>query len=296
MLSILFLVALITFTLAFLLSRLISEKQLQQISIERFKARAGLQNHFKQAVKTDKSCHLCAIGLLFRPKTSKELEKIKGLLVKAGYRDEKHLGAYLLMKFSFVIVVSLVALGLWSWFHLQPSLAFVLVVFSLVLPERLLIHLGNKRLSKISQALPDFLDMSNICMNAGLSYLVAIKRVSEELAETYPEICYEFNYFLEQIQVGVPRIDALKQLSVRNPANEINELVQVLTQNEKLGSPIGKAINDFSRRIYKKRENVMEEKAAKTSAKMAVIIMPFLMVPYFILMLGEKMVLLGRNW
>jgi tight adherence protein C len=133
-------------------------------------------------------------------------------------------------------------------------------------------------------------------MNAGVSYLVALKRVSSELKELHPEICYEFDFLLEQIQFGVPRADALRQFAARNPTSEIENLVQVLLQNEKLGSSISEALSDFARRIYLNREQMLEEKAAKTSAKMALVIMPFLMVPYLILLLGEKIVMLGRGF
>ncbi|WP_319380743.1 hypothetical protein [Thiomicrorhabdus sp.] len=62
-----------------------------------------------------------------------------------------------------------------------------------------------------------------------------------------------------------------------------------------MGSSISEALNEFSRRMYQNRESQMEEKAAKTSAKMAMVIMPFLLAPYLILLLGEKMVALGRG-
>jgi tight adherence protein C len=55
-------------------------------------------------------------------------------------------------------------------------------------------------------------------------------------------------------------------------------------------------LNEFSRRMYQDREEGLEEKAAKTSAKMALVIMPFMFAPYLILLLGEKMVLLGRGF
>jgi tight adherence protein C len=122
-----------------------------------------------------------------------------------------------------------------------------------------------------------------------------VKRVSEELIDVSPEICNEFQFMLEQIQVGVPRIEALQQFAQRNPTKDIQNLVQVLVQNEKLGSSISEALYNFARGIYQDRENLMEEKAAKTSAKMAIIILPFMLLPYVMLLLGEKMVMLGRG-
>ena len=72
--------------------------------------------------------------------------------------------------------------------------------------------------------------------------------------------------------------------------------MQVLIQNEKLGSSISEALNEFSRRMYQDREQLLEEKAAKTSAKMAIVIFPFMLAPYLILLLGERMVMLGRTF
>jgi tight adherence protein C len=109
-------------------------------------------------------------------------------------------------------------------------------------------------------------------------------------------VCSEFDYLLDQIQIGVPRTEALRQFAERNPTKDIESLVQMLIQNEKLGSSISEAINEFSRRMYLDREQVMQEKAAKTSAKMALVIMPFLMIPYLILLLAEQMVQFGRSF
>lgn len=296
MVGLLLLVAGFTFFSVFLLARRFSLKQVKHLHAEHLKARIGLINHYAEEKHKEQVCWWCALGLVMGDSNKKELDKTRDLLVKAGFRDEKHLGAYFFIKYSFVLLVVLISLGLWTWFSIKTPIAILMPVISLLLPERILIEMGKKRLNRIKDALPDFLDMANICMNAGLSYLVAFKRVTEELKSMYPEICYEFNYLLEQIQIGVPRQEALKQFAERNPSDEIKELIQVLAQNEKLGTPIGTAINEFSRRIYQQRESKIEEKAAKTSAKMAIVILPFLMLPYFILMLGEKLVMLGRNW
>ncbi|BBN58930.1 type II secretion system F family protein [Hydrogenovibrio marinus] len=289
-------VAVLTFLSVFLLGKRLSLTQTRQLQVERLKSRVGLINHYSEDKQKDQVCWWCTFGRVLGGNSKKEIEKTRELLVKAGFREDRHLGAYFFIKFCVVLFVSLVCLGLWTWFSIRVQVAVLFPVVSLLLPERVLIEMAKMRLNRIKDALPDFLDMANICMSAGLSYLVAFKRVSDELKEMYPEICYEFHYLLDQIQIGVPRQDALKQFAERNPADEIKELIQVLAQNEKLGTPIGSAINEFSRRLYQHRESKIEEKAAKTSAKMAIVILPFLMLPYFILMLGEKMVMLGRHW
>ncbi len=270
--------------------------QSNQLQKERIKARIGLASQYSKNKRCLSSCWWCSLGRAIGPKSKKELQTTQQQLVSAGFREERHIGAYFFIKYVTLLASVLLSAALWAWFAVRLEIVILIPIVMLLLPERILIYLGQHRLAQISNHLPDFLDMCNICMNAGLSYLVAIKRVSEELKEINPEICYEFQYLLDQIQMGMARTEALRQFAERNPTKDIQNLVQVLIQNEKLGSSISEALNEFSRRMYQEREQALEEKAAKTSAKMAVVIMPFLMVPYLILLLGERMVLLGRGF
>ncbi|WP_127471203.1 type II secretion system F family protein [Thiomicrorhabdus aquaedulcis] len=296
LLIVLALTAALAFLSTWLLVNRLLKSQAHQLEKERLKSRVGLANQFTKKSVQYSGCGFCALGRALGPKNHKEINLLQRQLISAGFRDDAHIGAYFFMKYSLVLVAGLVGALLWSWQGWSPAVIAIGPVVFLLLPERVLIYLGQRRLGLMSEHLPDFLDMCNICMNAGLSYLVAIKRVSTELKEHHPEICYEFDYLLEQIQFGVPRADALRQFAARNPTSEIENLVQVLIQNEKLGSSISEALNDFSRRMYLNREQMLEEKAAKTSAKMALVIMPFLFIPYLILLLGEKIVMLGRGF
>ncbi len=292
----LLMIASLAFFSAWLLVNRVVKLQAKQITKERIKARIGLASKYTKDRVNFSSCWWCTLGRAIGPKKRKEIEIVQRQLVSAGFRQEEHIGAYFFIKYSVLLTSVLVMALAWSWFNIQAIWIIIVPMVFLLSPERLLIYFGQARLQKVSEHLPDFLDMCNICMNAGLSYLVALKRVSSELKEAHPEICYEFEYLLDQIQVGVPRQEALRQFAERNPTQDIQTLIQVLIQNEKLGSSISEALNEFSRRMYQDREQSLEEKAAKTSAKMAIIIMPFMMAPYLILLLGEKMVLLGRGF
>ncbi|MDX1352908.1 MAG: type II secretion system F family protein [Thiomicrorhabdus sp.] len=289
-------VALMAFVVTWLLMNRALSLQAKQLQKERLKSRVGLASQYTTESRRYSTCWWCTLGRAIGTKNRTELEKIQQQLVSAGFRDENHIGGYFFIKYTAILCTLLVMLSLWSWYGLRLEWVILAPIVVMLLPEKILIYLGNRRLAEISTHLPDFLDMCNICMNAGLSYLVAIKRVSAELKEVHPEICFEFEYLLDQIQIGVPRIDALRQFAQRNPTKDIQNLVQVLIQNEKLGSSISEALSEFSRRMYQAREQLLEEKAAKTSAKMAVVIMPFLMLPYLILLVGERMVLLGRGF
>ncbi len=293
----LILVATLTFIVTLMVVRHLLRAQNRQLAVEHLKVRVGLMQVFKTRKEDGyQGCGWCALGRALGPKTSKEMEAVQQQLSRAGFRQPNAFGAYFFIKYALVIGAALLMVVLWSWWAISPIWMLAVPAVMLLLPERVLIYLGNKRLARINLQLPDFLDMSNICMNAGLSYMVAMKRVTQELREIAPEVCGEFDYLLDQIQLGVPRTEALRQFAERNPTKDIESLIQMLIQNEKLGSSISEAINEFSRRMYLNREQMMQEKAAKTSAKMALVIMPFLMIPYLILLLAEQMVQFGRSF
>ncbi|BCN93966.1 hypothetical protein THMIRHAM_17510 [Thiomicrorhabdus immobilis] len=289
-------VAILAFFATWLIVKRILVAHMVQLEKEHMKARVGLVSQYVKQKNSYNRCWWCSLGRSLGPKNGKEIAKLQEQLISAGYRRDSDIGGYFFIKYMLIIASALFMAFLWSWQLVSPVWMIIVPVIFLLLPERVVIYKGQKRLGLIDAHLPDFLDMCNICMNAGLSYLVAIKRVSSELRNVHPEICYEFEYLLDQIQIGMSRTDALRQFAERNPTRDVQSLVQVLIQNEKLGSSIGEALNEFSRRMYLNREQMMEEKAAKTSAKMAVVIMPFLMLPYLILLLGEKMVILGRTF
>lgn len=295
-LSLLLVTGLLVFVSVFSLTRLFFKQHDKLFQLERLKSRVGVGQLYSQIQTQHNNCWWCVVGNYLGSKNIKELQKIQIKLVRAGFRKAEHIGAFYFLKTLFVL--ALLAIGLVLWVaQISPwPIVFILPVFSILIPEHFLSWLARLRLNRISQSLPDFLDMANVCMNAGLSWMVAIKRVSHELKDLHPDISYEFNYLLEQIQIGVPRIEALRQFASRNPIKDIEQLVLLLIQNEKLGSPVSDSIRAFSKRMYDEREEIMTDKAAQASAKMAVVILPFLMLPYFILMLGEKFVMMARGW
>lgn len=237
---------------------------------------------------------LSKLGLAMGPSQSKELNRVHDLLNQASLREEKHLGYYYFLKYTLIIVSLVYGAFLWSKGSLNPEFILLFGIPSIFLPEIVLKQLATRRLQNVTLALPDFIDLCNISMSAGLSWLVSVKRVVMELRDIHPEICTEFEFLFDQIQTGMSRGEAFRQLSKRNPTDEMQYLVNVLIQNERMGSSILNSLADFSKRVYTMREQQMEEKAGKLSAKMALVIMPFFLLPYVIILVGEQVVNLVR--
>jgi tight adherence protein C len=228
------------------------------------------------------------------PGPGKEHDRINKLLNQANLRKEKHIGYYYFIKYNTILLAILYATFLWSKGVIEPQTILFFGIPFIFLPEYGLKFLAMQRLQKVTMALPDFIDLCNISMSAGLSWLVSVKRVIDELKTIHPEICLEFEFVFDQIQTGMNRSEAFRQLAQRNPTNEMQYLVNILIQNERMGSSILNSLSGFSKRVYNKREQQMEEKAGKLSAKMALVIMPFFLLPYVLILVGEQMVNLVR--
>ncbi len=240
------------------------------------------------------SARRCPLGMLLAPSSARELERVRYRLELAGLRRDDSIELYYCIRYLGALAV-LVAGGA-GWWLGAISLATVLLLalLPLYLPELWLRFAAIRREQQILRALPDFIDLCVICMSAGLGWLAAVRRVSDQLARSQPAICQEFSYLLDQVQTGMPRAEALRELQRRNPSREVGQLVQVLLQNERLGSAVSAALSDFSRRLYAEREQMLEEKAGKVAAKMALITFPFLLLPFMLLLSGEQMVKLLR--
>ncbi len=133
----------------------------------------------------------------------------------------------------------------------------------------------KKRRERIRKSLPDALDLLVICVEAGLGLDQAMLRVGQELIISHPDIHQEFMQVnLEQL-AGKPRLEAWKSAAERTQIPEFSLFVSMLTQADRFGTPIVRALSRFGDEIRLKRRQRAEEMAAKTKIK---ILFPLVLV------------------
>jgi tight adherence protein C len=106
-----------------------------------------------------------------------------------------------------------------------------------------------------------------ICVDAGLGLDQALMRIGDELAVSHPDISAEFNQVNLEQRAGRPRLEAWKNLADRSEVEEFSAFVSMLTQTDRFGTPIIRALSRFSEEIRSKRRQRAEEAAAKTKIK-----------------------------
>jgi tight adherence protein C len=106
-----------------------------------------------------------------------------------------------------------------------------------------------------------------ICVDAGLGLDQALLRIGDELAVSHPDIHEEFLQVNREQRAGRPRVEAWQNLADRTEIEEFTSFVSMLTQTDRFGTPIAKALTRFSEDIRTKRKQHAEEAASKTKIK-----------------------------
>src|SRR5258707_10255719 len=134
------------------------------------------------------------------PLSPDEVSRTRAWLIQAGYREPRHLAAYVGFRFLLALLGLMTVVAI-SGFHSLPLLVSV-TAFGFFAPRFMLKRLIRKRQLLITLGLPDGLDLTVICMEAGLSLDQAIMRVGEELSHAHPELSSELHLVNLEMRAG----------------------------------------------------------------------------------------------
>jgi tight adherence protein C len=123
----------------------------------------------------------------------------------------------------------------------------------------------RQRQSALLRALPDGLDMLNICVGAGLGFDAALSRVSEQWKTPLAD---EFNRVVGEIRLGKTRRQALLDLARRTEVMELENFVATIVQADQLGVSIAKVLRTQAEQMRILRRQRAEEQARQASIKL----------------------------
>jgi tight adherence protein C len=222
-----------------------------------------------------------------------EDEKLKEQLRSAGITSSGSMNMYATSRMV-VPCIGLLCGGL--GFHSdQIFWALSLSAVGYLLPDMWLKMKTARRKERIRKSLPDALDLLVICVEAGLGLDQAMLRVGQELAISHPDIHHEFlQVNLEQL-AGKPRLEAWKSAADRTKIPEFSLFVSMLSQADRFGTPIVRALSRFADEIRSKRRQRAEEKAAKTKIKILFPLVIFIFPCIFIVLLAPAILNIAKN-
>jgi len=227
------------------------------------------------------------------PLSPSEVSRARKWLIQAGYRDPRHITMYTGSRlaaalFGFLLVV--VASG----FSSVPLLISV-TGFGFFLPRFVLKRLIQSRQQRIKIGLPDALDLTVICVEAGLALDQAMMRVGQDLHHAHPELSEEFHLVNLEMKAGKPRAEALRNLVERTGVDDIRSLVGTLIQTDRFGTSVAQALRVHSDSLRTERRQRAEEQAAKTTIKMVIPLVLFVLPSIIFVTLGPAVIQLIRT-
>jgi tight adherence protein C len=213
-------------------------------------------------------------------------------LTRAGHRGNGPVDLYLAAR----VLTPLIVLSLASLSPINRMLfMMVLPLAAYLVPDIILTRMVKARREKIRRSIPDAVDLLVICVDAGLGVDQAVLRVSQELVLSHPEITEEFLQINREQRAGKPRVEAWREMADRIDLPEIVAFAAMLTQTERFGTPISKALRTFSDGIRQRRRQKAEELAAKTTVKIIFPLVFFIFPSIFIVLLGPAVLNIMRS-
>lgn len=139
------------------------------------------------------------------------------------------------------------------------------------------------RQDEIQRGLPDALDMLSVCASAGLGFDQSLQKISEYW-ET--ELGRELKRSTEEMEMGVSRAVALRNLANRVDVEELTQFVAILVQAERIGMSYADVLHSQAGQMRILRQLRSREIANKLPAKMILPLVLFILPAMLIVILG----------
>lgn len=161
-----------------------------------------------------------------------------------------------------------------------------LVYIGIKLPEIYLDNLSKQRRLSIRKAFPDALDLLLICVEAGISIEHAFRRVADEIGRQSVALAEELTLTTAELSFLPDRRQAYENLARRADVDSIRQIVTVLNQAEKYGTPLAGALRSVAQESRELRMAEAERKAASLPPKLTVPMIIFFLPVLFVVILG----------
>lgn len=162
-----------------------------------------------------------------------------------------------------------------------------------LLPNIYLHKIINERKNEIENAIPDFLDLITVSMEAGMGFDGAIMKVVEK---SNGPLADELSIMLQEYKMGKKRSQALKDMAKRIPVEDVTAFASSVVMAEQLGLSLGHVLRLQADQSRQKRRQRAEEKAMKAPVKMLVPMVVCIFPSIFVILLGPAIINFYKNF
>ncbi|GAB4253688.1 MAG: hypothetical protein Kow00129_14790 [Thermoleophilia bacterium] len=158
-----------------------------------------------------------------------------------------------------------------------------LVLIAYYLPDLIIRAWGNERRARLARALPDFIDLLTVSVEAGLGLDAAMARIADKMRDPMRE---EILITLHHMRVGQSREAALQEMARRVQVKDLDNFTMALLQGQRLGVSLGQILRVQSESIRDAQKARYEEQAQKMAVKLLFPLIVCIFPALFVVILG----------
>jgi tight adherence protein C len=230
------------------------------------------------------------------PRSPEDMSELERRIAQAGIRHPDS-------AIMFVGIQAATGIVLFILMGAVPAIAHHLllhVVLALfmgaMIPDLTLRRMTSHRQELIQFGLPDVLDLTVICVEAGLGLDQSLQRVGQEVRVSHEDLSDELRLTNLEINMGRSRADALRNLGRRTGVDDLKALCAVLIQTDRFGTSVGQALRVYSESLRTKRRQRAEERAAKLPVKIIPPLVLFVFPAIFVVVAGPAVIAIVRDF
>lgn len=232
--------------------------------------------------------------LALRITPQKALDQIQSKLEMAGNPRGIEPTTFFAARFILAVLLgSLMLLVYWGEPFSMMNFMIILgtTVFGFIMPNMLIDARIARRQDSVRKALPDALDLLTICVEAGLGFDAAMRKVADKWDN---ELSIAFSRALQEMQLGKLRREALRDMAERIGASEFESFVAAVIQSEQLGVSMAKILR-IQADDMRVRRRQRAEQAAQRAPVLMLLPMAFLIFPTIMIIMMGPAVLIVMN-
>lgn len=220
--------------------------------------------------------------------------RVEHKLALAGSPVGWDIDKVLAVKFAAAVVGALLGLIIGGG-SLGTSLLFgsLFALIGFLLPDGMLNARARTRQDEIRKALPDSIDLLTVSVEAGIGFDAALTQVAQNVPG---ELSKEIMRMLQEIQLGVSRSDALREVAERTDVEDLRAFVLAMVQADAFGVSVSKVLRAQSKEIRIKRRQRAEAMAMKIPVKILFPLIFCIMPALLVVLAGPSIIRIAQTF
>jgi tight adherence protein C len=230
------------------------------------------------------------------PRSPEDMSQLERRIAQAGIRHPDSAILFVGIQVATALAMFVLMGAVPVLVHHLPLRAVLALFMGAMIPDVILRRMTANRQELIQMGLPDVLDLTVICVEAGLGLDQSLQRVGQEVRLSHSDLSDELRLTNLEINMGRSRADALRNLGRRTGVDDLKALCAVLIQTDRFGTSVGQALRVYSDSLRTKRRQRAEERAAKLPVKIIPPLVLFVFPAIFVVVAGPAVIAIVRDF